>query len=641
MSLTSWVATISRAAGARHRGREPLAQRAGEVLRQPGRERRHVGQVAGQYPGGQIELGVGQQGGQLGAGQPGVGLVERGERGVVGQHLQVAVQPGPGHQVRGEPAVHVDHPGRVRPADAQHGVLVAVVGEHQLGHLVGHRLQQRVASLAVELAGRHQPVEQDLDVDLVVGAVHPGRVVDRVGVDLPVVPGELDAAALGQPEVAALADDLDAQFGGVDPDGVVGPVADVVVGLGARLDVGADAAVPEQVGGGPQDRRDQLRRAERDHVVGQPERGPHRRPDRHRLGRARPHPAALADRVPVVVVPAGAGQLEQPPALGEAAGRVRVGIDEHVPVVERGQQPDVLGQQHPVAEHVTGHVADADHGELLGLGVHAELAEVPLDALPRALRGDPHGLVVVADRAARGERVAQPEAVGRGHLVGGVGELGGALVRRDHQVGVVAVVAHDVRRGHRHPGPGLLGDQVVGDVEQPGDERPVAVLDLGGPGVGAAHHEPALRAHRHDHRVLHRLRLDQAEDLGAVVLLAVRPAQPAAGDRAVAQVHALHPGRVHEDLEPRPRRRHVRHRGGVELEREVGPVAEPVGAQRGHDHREVAAEDAVGVQAGDRVDQAAPSASACPRVRSRSGSGRVEPEPGTPRRARARRRAAR
>ena len=51
------------------------------------------------------------------------------------------------------------------------------------------------------------------------------------------------------------------------------------------------------------------------------------------------------------------------------------------------------------------------HGEVLGLGVDAQLAEVPLDRLPGAAGGDAHRLVVVADRAAGGERVAEPEAV--------------------------------------------------------------------------------------------------------------------------------------------------------------------------------------------------------------------------------------
>jgi hypothetical protein len=44
-------------------------------------------------------------------------------------------------------------------------------------------------------------------------------------------------------------------------------------------------------------------------------------------------------------------------------------------------------------------------------GVEAHLAEVPLDRLPRAAGGDAHALVVVADRAAGGEGVAEPEAV--------------------------------------------------------------------------------------------------------------------------------------------------------------------------------------------------------------------------------------
>ena len=140
-------------------------------------------------------------------------------------------------------------------------------------------------------------------------------------------------------------------------------------------------------------------------------------------------------------------------------------------MVEGGDQPDVLGQQHAVAEHVTAHVADADDGEVLGLGVDPDLAEVPLDRLPRALGGDAHGLVVVAHRSAGGERVAQPEAVGLGDIVGDVGERGGAFVGGHHQVGVVAVTPHHF--GRRADLPGRVVD-VVGDVQQPGDEQLVA-----------------------------------------------------------------------------------------------------------------------------------------------------------------------
>jgi len=38
--------------------------------------------------------------------------------------------------------------------------------------------------------------------------------------------------------------------------------------------------------------------------------------------------------------------------LGCFIPRVRIRVEENMPVVERGDQPDVLGQQHSVAEHV-------------------------------------------------------------------------------------------------------------------------------------------------------------------------------------------------------------------------------------------------------------------------------------------------
>ena len=124
-------------------------------------------------------------------------------------------------------------------------------------------MQQPVAVLAGQLAVPDHAVQQDLDVDLVVGGVDAGRVVDEVGVHQAAAERVLDPGLLGQAEVAALADHLGPQLGGVDPDRVVGPVADVGVGLRGRLDVGADAAVPEQVDRRAQDRRDQLVRGQR------------------------------------------------------------------------------------------------------------------------------------------------------------------------------------------------------------------------------------------------------------------------------------------------------------------------------------------------------------------------------------------
>src|SRR3546814_2450498 len=116
--------------------------------------------------------------------------------------------------------------------------------------------------------------------------------------------------------------------------------------------------------------------------------------------------------------------------------------------------------------------------------------------------------------------------------------------------------------------------------------------------------EAALRTVRHDHRVLHHLRPDQAQHRGAEVLAPVRPAQAAAGDWAEAQVGTFHARAVDEDLAIRPRLGQVRPACGVELEPDVVLVAAVVvdlvvaGAQGGVDDAHEAAHDAVLVEAG-------------------------------------------
>src|SRR5262249_53995733 len=119
--------------------------------------------------------------------------------------------------------------------------------------------------------------------------------------------------------------------------------------------------------------------------------------------------------------------------------------------------------------------------------IAAERAEVALDRFPGALRGDAHALVVVADRAARGERIAEPEAVVAGDRVGNVGKRRRALVGCDDEIGIVAVVTHAILRMHD-----LAFDEVVGDVEQAVDEQPVAGDALGEHRVPVADPRPAL-----------------------------------------------------------------------------------------------------------------------------------------------------
>ena len=116
-----------------------------------------------------------------------------------------------GLEVAHHPVVDVEHRGRLGAREAQRLRLRVGAAQHALGDRVGHLRQQRVALLGGHVAVGHDRVEQDLDVDLVVGAVDAAGVVDRVGVDAPAAERELDPPALREAEVAALADDLRAQ----------------------------------------------------------------------------------------------------------------------------------------------------------------------------------------------------------------------------------------------------------------------------------------------------------------------------------------------------------------------------------------------------------------------------------------------
>ena len=80
-------------------------------------------------------------------------------------------------------------------------------------------------------------------------------------------------------------------------------------------------------------------------------------------------------------------------------------------MIEGSNQAGLLREHHAITEHVAGHITNTDGGEFLRLAVMAQLRKVALDGLPRAAGGNAHRLVVVPDRAARCERIAQPEPV--------------------------------------------------------------------------------------------------------------------------------------------------------------------------------------------------------------------------------------
>ncbi len=279
-------------------------------------------------------------------------------------------------------------------------------------------------------------------------------------------------------------------------------------------------------------------------------------------------------------------------------------------MVEGGDEFGRRRQQHPVAEHVARHVADADHGEGRGLDVDVHLAKMPLHRHPRTAGGDAHLLVVVAVRAAAGEGVAEPVAVRLGDAIGGIGEGRGPLVGRDDEIGIVAVAPYHVLG--RDDAAAL---EVVGDVEEAGDVDLVGRLAFGDHrGAVGGRREPlrhvaALRADRHDHRVLRLLGLGQPEHLGAEIEGAIGPADAAARHRPEAEVHALDPRAVDEDLAERSRRGQLVHPMRIELEddlrprRPVRPGLEEVRPHRRFDDVEEAADDPVLVEALDRFER--------------------------------------
>ncbi len=134
-----------------------------------------------------------------------------------------------------------------------------------------------------------------------VGGVDAGRVVDRVGVDAAALERIFDAAALGHAEIGALADDARGDLLAVDAQRVVRAVSGIGGALMAGLDIGADAAEPQEIDRGAQHGAYQLGRR---HLVGGKAEG---RLDLRRHGdrfdTAVEDAAALRDQRHVVIVP--------------------------------------------------------------------------------------------------------------------------------------------------------------------------------------------------------------------------------------------------------------------------------------------------------------------------------------------------
>ena len=89
--------------------------------------------------------------------------------------------------------------------------LQIIVAQYERGDFVGHLRQQHIAGAHLQAAIAHRDAQRDLDVDLHVGGVHAGRIVDGIGVEPHPAQRRLDAAALRHAEIGAFADHLAAQ----------------------------------------------------------------------------------------------------------------------------------------------------------------------------------------------------------------------------------------------------------------------------------------------------------------------------------------------------------------------------------------------------------------------------------------------
>ena len=352
----------------------------------------------------------------------------------------------------------------------------------------------------------------------------------------------VDAPRLGAAQIAAFADHAGAHIGAVHADRIIGRIAHIGMGLMRGLHIGADAAKPEQIDRGLQNRGHQAVGV--DAFALQPQGLTDFGGKGYRLLGAGEYPAALRNQALVVIVPARPGQGEEAIAFLPRLFRVGRGVEENMPVVKGRHQPGRTRQQHPIAEHIARHIAHAHHADRIGLNIHAHFAEMALDRNPCPARGDAHRLVVIALRPAAGEGIVQPEVLFRRQRIGRVGESRSALVGGDHEIGVLPIEHHHARRMHHR-----AIDDIVGEREQRADEELVAFAPFIGPcvavlcGVGQLLGiETALGPGGHDHGVFDALRLHQAQHLGAEIVAPVGPAQAPARHRPGAQVDALDAG---------------------------------------------------------------------------------------------------
>ena len=150
----------------------------------------------------------------------------------------------------------------------------------------------------------------------------------------------------------------------------------------------------------------------------------------------------MRDDTLIVVGPGGTWLLEKPLTLLKAALWIGIRVQKDVLMIECTDQLNVPREEHTVAEHITGHVANPYNGDIGCLNIDAQFSKMSLDRFPGPSRGNSHLLMIVAKRASRSECIPEPETVFVGEGIGDVGECGCSFIGCNDQVGIVIIVAH-------------------------------------------------------------------------------------------------------------------------------------------------------------------------------------------------------
>ena len=284
-----------------NRSAKLLAQQLREIGLEDAIEVGVVGQIAQQQIVINRHLGVGQQHPTLGCAQAGLARAPPGDLVVGGQKFNGAIEPALALEPLQQALLAIEQVTRTVVGNVERLRLVVVIGQHQQADFVGHRSQHIVALLECQVTGLNHAAEQDLDIDLMVRAIDTGRVVDGVAVDQAALLRKLDAPVLRAAQVTAFDHHLAAQLVAVDTESITGLVAHLGMALKAGLDVGADAAVVEQIDRRQQDGPQQFHRCQlRDRYA---QCGARLVAQSDRFGAARVNAAAFGNQALVVVVP--------------------------------------------------------------------------------------------------------------------------------------------------------------------------------------------------------------------------------------------------------------------------------------------------------------------------------------------------